>query len=918
MKVQRDFEALYASEADPWKIGDADSDRYDLYYDIVTTHVVAHGRILDIGSGFGAFLARFRQDFDALTAVELSENAVSKGKRRFPFIHFLNAPAEEVEQTVKGEFDAILVSDVICYLGEEQKIRLVRWVADHLSRDGITLIAGWSPGGDYPNHDEMRWLVERDLAIQTEGRLQTGHSYFLARRRRRLAAVTVDYETWHPIPEEGRIDWQVDVLGPASHLLDISDAEGVRLTLMAELGEYFWLLRFDPEVASKMEMQWRDALARGHDVQLHLHPNWLPELGARYQDGRWTWDWSRPKADDYPGDLAELVSRCRTTLEGILREVDPAYRVSCFRAGAYRAQPFRRLHAALVANEIFCDSSVYAGGVSEERGYDYSLAYSNHQPYFAAAFDPQLKASPAESRIVELPIFTFRPGERWLLDGEEGPRIADRLLRYLRDASGAPRTCQDFRRRKRRIELGRRVLDRLVTNPLVPQRLLPRALVHSLTPYAPERLVGDEYFVLIGHTKGPKHFEAIAENFRRLRREGRLEFVTLSTMARLARDDLARSVRSTATEEAAFQVQRAAPAILGEERNERQAHFLQERIPLDRAHLLDLGCGAGYRSERIARRYPWMAVQGIDCGREFIAKASSRYSADVDGFTVGEFEALPYRSASFDCIYADNVLEHAFDVDRVLAELYRTLSPGGVLIAAIPSDARNPKAICDNHTWKTAPDDVRLRLEAAGFVNLEIGEVDCWYELGERPYPPSLDLLMHVRAWKRELSISRLERALEAMDWVYRHLSPERASEGNDAVEILASGHAWCWGYAVVLGKVLEREGFSPTWVSMIARDHERGRGEDRTDSHEVLEVEIDGHKVLLDPMSNTLIQHSLAEVLEEPSLAVPKTDADERYRRRRYDLYSTEYWYRRVSKYTRRRSPDRRVLFWRTNATRK
>ena len=42
--------------------------------------------------------------------------------------------------------------------------------------------------------------------------------------------------------------------------------------------------------------------------------------------------------------------------------------------------------------------------------------------------DPQLLAPPDERGLVELPLFAWRPGERWTLDGPEGGRFAGRLL----------------------------------------------------------------------------------------------------------------------------------------------------------------------------------------------------------------------------------------------------------------------------------------------------------------------------------------------------------------------------------------------------------------------------------------------------------------------------------------------------------
>ena len=147
----------------------------------------------------------------------------------------------------------------------------------------------------------------------------------------KLIAVTIDYETWHPVPAGKTIDWDRDVFQPCEELLDLFDQEQAHLTLMAEMGEYFWLYERRPEIAQRMEDQWVNAVQRGHDVQLHLHPCWLPELGADFQDGQWTWDWSKSKASDYPADLTSLISRCKESLIFLLRPVNPKYEVTSYR-----------------------------------------------------------------------------------------------------------------------------------------------------------------------------------------------------------------------------------------------------------------------------------------------------------------------------------------------------------------------------------------------------------------------------------------------------------------------------------------------------------------------------------------------------------------------------------------------------------
>src|SRR5262249_20199031 len=153
-------------------------------------------------------------------------------------------------------------SDVIYYFPEEQQRRALSWIADHLSPTGVALIAAYSPGGDYLDYGEFKRLVERWFAIKHERVLETQHVAFVCRPKRSMAAITVDYETWQPIPEGKTIDWEQDVFAPTAALLDACDAEEVRLTVMAEMGEYMWLLRNEPSLAERMQLQWRDAARR--------------------------------------------------------------------------------------------------------------------------------------------------------------------------------------------------------------------------------------------------------------------------------------------------------------------------------------------------------------------------------------------------------------------------------------------------------------------------------------------------------------------------------------------------------------------------------------------------------------------------------------------------------------------------------
>ena len=208
-------------------------------------------------------------------------------------------------------------------------------------------------------------------------------------------------------------------------------------------------------------------------------------------------------------------------------------------------------------------------------------------------------------------------------------------------------------------------------------------------------------------------------------------------------------VKRSPEEEIAFQVEKNYHAVMGEARNDKIAEHLFSMIPPESKNILDLGCGSGYWTMRIAGMFPNAFVVGIDCGRKFIEKARHNTSMVVSPiFQCRDFNNLLEFSGFYGCVYADSSLEHSYNIEKTLAEIYRVLHPGGTLVAAFPADGLNPRYNNESHLWKTTAEDVRARLGQAGFINIEIEEIDIYLEFLMVPYPPSRDMVLFLRAEK--------------------------------------------------------------------------------------------------------------------------------------------------------------------------
>ncbi len=897
VRSKLDCEAKYLTEADPWGIGEADSTRYDLYVDWIRSHPRAHGSVLDIGCGFGAMLARLRPDFERLRGIELSAPAIAKGAERYPSITFEQGSIDALERTDADRelFDVITFSDVIYYVEESGKRASLRWIAEHLDRDGFAFIAAWCPGNrECPSPAELRTLVERRFVIEREQLLDSEHLMLLVRARRTLAALTLDYETWQPVPAGRRIDWDADVFAPTEALLNACDAEGARLTIFAELGEHEFLREHQPELAARMETQWQDAVQRGHDVQMHLHPNWLPELGARLEDGRYVWNETLTRAQDHP-DLVTLVGRLKRTLEEVIRVVDPGYETVAFRAGGYEAQPFRQLAEALCANGIWCDSSVYHGGRQPGIYHNYAHPFDAHQPWFASRVDPQLQAPPAERGIVELPVATFARNDRWTFDGGEGGRFGNRLLDAVEAERTAGRSIETARTIAKARWLGRAAYHLTRSRRRLVNHLTPRRAAHALVSDPGERMVDDDFYVAVGHSKADLDVAAIRKQIGALRDAG-VEVIGLGEMARVAREQLELNALPDAESEAIRQVRCERAAVLSPEHNDAQSHRLQAMIPLDRTRLLDLGCGAGTWSARIASEHPSLRVTGVDVGEEFIAVARERHASGRVDFRVADFLTLPFADGTFDCVYADNVLEHAFNIDATLAEVRRTLVDGGVLIAAVPPDAYDTTRTTENHVWKTSAADASERLHHAGFVDISVEEVDV-YGIGAAPYPPAADRMLYIRAWRRAAPLAPVERIDALRRWAYALLDASCPADGHNTDGRREVGRVGPAEVTLQLGEALAREGYAARWVAMIAREHPHGHGAHLEAVHEVIELTLADNSVhVIDPVADVRFPHALRELIDDATLADDaERERDYSYRARAEDLYATSFWYRRV-----------------------
>jgi 2-polyprenyl-6-hydroxyphenyl methylase / 3-demethylubiquinone-9 3-methyltransferase len=106
------------------------------------------------------------------------------------------------------------------------------------------------------------------------------------------------------------------------------------------------------------------------------------------------------------------------------------------------------------------------------------------------------------------------------------------------------------------------------------------------------------------------------------------------------------------------------------------------RGALGQQEVLEVGCGGGLISERLAQR--GTIVVGIDPSQDALQTARNHARCSGLGHVVyfqhGYAESLPYADGSFSVIVCMDVLEHVSDADAAINEITRVLAPGGVFV----------------------------------------------------------------------------------------------------------------------------------------------------------------------------------------------------------------------------------------------
>lgn len=167
-KSQGYFDALYSSNADPWRLG---TRWYEERKRAITVSSLPRARYrsgLEIGCSIGELTASLAERCEALFAIDISAEAVARARARTRDLG--NVVIDQADATASfpaGQFDLVVLSEVAYYWDRATLERLLDDVLKHLAEDATVVACHWRhPVADYPlGGDEANDIIRGALPL---------------------------------------------------------------------------------------------------------------------------------------------------------------------------------------------------------------------------------------------------------------------------------------------------------------------------------------------------------------------------------------------------------------------------------------------------------------------------------------------------------------------------------------------------------------------------------------------------------------------------------------------------------------------------------------------------------------------------------------------------------------------------------
>lgn len=154
--------------------------------------------------------------------------------------------------------------------------------------------------------------------------------------------------------------------------------------------------------------------------------------------------------------------------------------------------------------------------------------------------------------------------------------------------------------------------------------------------------------------------------------------------------------------------------------NQRYSKLLLNEIPNGLEKILDIGCGTGEFTKKVAAKAK--DVIGIDIAPQMISEAKSRHPAENIKYILQDFDTME-EDELYDCIISIATFHH-LSLDKALPKIKNMLKPNGILIVL---DLYERKGLLDLFLEVIAiPTNIIMKRIMNGPKHINREEIDAW------------------------------------------------------------------------------------------------------------------------------------------------------------------------------------------------
>ena len=139
------FERLYARDPDPWQFATSEYERDKYAATLDALPPGRYARALEVGCSIGVLTRQLAATCDELVAIDVSSIALHRAETRCedqPWVQF--AQLDVRDEWPDGEFDLIVFSEVLYYLGLDGIRTAARRSLERLAPGGAIVLVNWN------------------------------------------------------------------------------------------------------------------------------------------------------------------------------------------------------------------------------------------------------------------------------------------------------------------------------------------------------------------------------------------------------------------------------------------------------------------------------------------------------------------------------------------------------------------------------------------------------------------------------------------------------------------------------------------------------------------------------------------------------------------------------------------------------